>query len=42
MGDLYVLESHEPKIPIRFLIYCWKDTCVSNMTRLNLGVSVEV
>ena len=42
MGDLYVLESYEPKIPIRFLIHCWKAMGVSNMDRLNLGASVEV
>ena len=42
VGDLYVLESYEPNIPIRFLIYCWKATGISNMDRLNLGASVEV
>ena len=42
VGDLYVLEGYEPKIPIQFLIYCWKYTGVNNMDCLNLGAEVEV
>ena len=42
VSDLYGIEIYEPKIQIRFPIYCWKATGVSNMDRLNLGVSVEV
>ena len=42
MGDVYGIECYKPKIPIWFTIYCWKATGVSNMDRLNLGVSVGV
>ena len=42
VGDLYGIEIYEPRIQIRFPIYCWKAMGVRNMDRLNLGVPVEV
>ena len=41
VGDLYVLISYEPKIPIPYLIYRWKSTGVNNTDLLNLAASVE-